>query len=167
MGTANEESYSGAVAKVEAMVWTNTVSYEVMQVEQDDVVTGCDEGLFEPLDWSELGNPKTLLKQRYRLTAGLRLAILIRPRKRVFWLLKRFGIDMCLKFISKRFKGSAGVFHPKHFHGVLLCVSQICLMSRSAIDLMSLGLGVAHFVSLKGLCPSVPLFEGNLTPGYW
>lgn len=55
--TINEESYSGAMAKVEAMVRTDTVTFDVMQVEQDDVVSGCEEGLFEPLDWAAMGNP--------------------------------------------------------------------------------------------------------------
>lgn len=69
--TVNEESYSGAMAKVEAMVRTNTVSYDVMQVEQDDVITGCDEGLFEPLDWSELGNPDDFVETATQADCGV------------------------------------------------------------------------------------------------
>jgi putative spermidine/putrescine transport system substrate-binding protein len=66
-----EESYSGAMAKVEAMVRTDTVTYDVMQVEQDDVVTGCEEGLFEPLDWAELGDPADFVESATMAECGV------------------------------------------------------------------------------------------------
>lgn len=67
----NEESYSGAMAKVEAMVRTETVTFDVMQVEQDDVITGCEEGLFEPLDWAELGNPEHFVETATQADCGV------------------------------------------------------------------------------------------------
>lgn len=67
----NEESYSGAMAKVEAMVKTNTVTYDVMQVEQDSVISGCEDGLFEPLDWAELGNRADFIKSAVQADCGV------------------------------------------------------------------------------------------------
>jgi len=48
--------YNGEQAKIKAMVETKSVSWDVVEVESPDVVRGCDEGLFERLDWSKIGN---------------------------------------------------------------------------------------------------------------
>lgn len=50
--------YNGEQAKIKAMVDTKNVSWDVVEVESPDVARGCDEGLFERLDWSKIG-PKS------------------------------------------------------------------------------------------------------------
>lgn len=47
--------YNGEMAKIKAMVETKNVTWDVVEVESPDVVRGCDEGLFEKLDWAKIG----------------------------------------------------------------------------------------------------------------
>jgi putative spermidine/putrescine transport system substrate-binding protein len=47
--------YNGEQAKIKAMVETKKVTWDVVEVESPDVARGCDEGLFEKLDYSKLG----------------------------------------------------------------------------------------------------------------
>src|SRR5215510_5855511 len=47
--------YNGEQAKIKAMVETKKVTWDVVEVESPDVARGCDEGLFEKLDWSKVG----------------------------------------------------------------------------------------------------------------
>lgn len=47
--------YNGEQAKVKAMVEARNVTWDVVEVESPDVARGCDEGLFEPLDWTKIG----------------------------------------------------------------------------------------------------------------
>lgn len=47
--------YNGEQAKIKAMVETKNVTWDVIEVESPDVARGCDEGLFEPLDWTKVG----------------------------------------------------------------------------------------------------------------
>ncbi|MDP2246390.1 ABC transporter substrate-binding protein [Pseudomonas sp.] len=49
--------YNGEMAKVKAMVDTNSVSWNLLEVESPELARGCDEGLFEPLDPALFGNP--------------------------------------------------------------------------------------------------------------
>ncbi|KRB18198.1 ABC transporter substrate-binding protein [Rhizobacter sp. Root16D2] len=53
--------YNGEQAKIKAMVETKKVSWDVVEVESPDVARGCDEGLFEKLDYSKLGGKADLL----------------------------------------------------------------------------------------------------------
>ncbi|MBV8049157.1 MAG: polyamine ABC transporter substrate-binding protein [Paludibacterium sp.] len=46
--------YNGEMAKVKAMVDTHSVSWDVLEVESPELARGCDEGLFEKLDYSKL-----------------------------------------------------------------------------------------------------------------
>lgn len=46
--------YNGEMAKVKAMVDTRSVSWDVLEVESPELARGCDEGLFEKLDYSKL-----------------------------------------------------------------------------------------------------------------
>jgi putative spermidine/putrescine transport system substrate-binding protein len=48
--------YNGEQAKIKAMVETKKVTWDVVEVESPDVNRGCDEGLFEKLDWSKIGS---------------------------------------------------------------------------------------------------------------
>ena len=49
--------YNGEMAKVKAMVDTNSVSWHLVEVESPELTRGCDEGLFEELDPALFGNP--------------------------------------------------------------------------------------------------------------
>lgn len=46
--------YNGEQAKIKAMVETRKVTWDVVEVESPDAVRGCDEGLFEKLDYSRI-----------------------------------------------------------------------------------------------------------------
>lgn len=46
--------YNGEMAKVKAMVDTHSVSWDVLEVESPELARGCDEGLFEKLDYSKI-----------------------------------------------------------------------------------------------------------------
>lgn len=48
--------YNGEQAKIKAMVETKKVSWDVVEVESPDAARGCDEGLFEKMDWSKVGH---------------------------------------------------------------------------------------------------------------
>jgi putative spermidine/putrescine transport system substrate-binding protein len=48
--------YNGEQAKIKAMVETKKITWDVVEVESPDVARGCDEGLFEKLDYSKIGN---------------------------------------------------------------------------------------------------------------
>ncbi|WP_018152307.1 ABC transporter substrate-binding protein [Leeia oryzae] len=48
--------YNGEMAKIKAMVDTKSVSWDVVEVESPELARGCDEGMFEKLDYSKIGN---------------------------------------------------------------------------------------------------------------
>jgi putative spermidine/putrescine transport system substrate-binding protein len=48
--------YNGEQAKIKAMVEAKKVNWDVVEVESPDVARGCDEGLFEKMDFSKIGN---------------------------------------------------------------------------------------------------------------
>ncbi|MDO8286824.1 MAG: ABC transporter substrate-binding protein [Rhodoferax sp.] len=48
--------YNGEQAKIKAMVEAKNVTWDVVEVESPDVTRGCDEGLFEKLDYQKIGN---------------------------------------------------------------------------------------------------------------
>ena len=48
--------YNGEQAKIKAMVEAKKVTWDVVEVESPDLSCGCDEGLFEKLDWAKIGN---------------------------------------------------------------------------------------------------------------
>jgi putative spermidine/putrescine transport system substrate-binding protein len=50
--------YNGEQAKIKAMVEAKKVTWDVVEVESPDVARGCDEGLFEKLDYSKIA-PKS------------------------------------------------------------------------------------------------------------
>ena len=56
-----EDEWNGEMAKVRAMVQTGNVTWDVVQVEAPDVFQGCDEGLFEELDWSKITSKDNLV----------------------------------------------------------------------------------------------------------
>ncbi len=48
--------YNGEQAKIKAMVETKKITWDVVEVESPDAARGCDEGLFEKLDYAKIGN---------------------------------------------------------------------------------------------------------------
>jgi putative spermidine/putrescine transport system substrate-binding protein len=46
--------YNGEQAKIKAMVETKKVTWDVVEVESPDVARGCDEGLFEKIDFAKV-----------------------------------------------------------------------------------------------------------------
>ncbi|QTD45665.1 ABC transporter substrate-binding protein [Ottowia testudinis] len=53
--------YNAEQAKIKAMVEAKKVTWDVVEVESPDVVRGCDEGLFEKLDYSKIGSKADFL----------------------------------------------------------------------------------------------------------
>lgn len=51
----SQDSYSGGLAKVKAMVDSQTVTWDVVTVEDPELLRGCETGLFEPIDWKVVG----------------------------------------------------------------------------------------------------------------
>jgi len=52
--------YNGEQAKIKAMVETKKITWDVVEVESPDAARGCDEGLFEKLDYSKIINKADL-----------------------------------------------------------------------------------------------------------
>ena len=58
--------YNGEMAKVKAMVDTNSVSWNLVEVEAPELARGCDEGLFEELDAAQFGNEADFIKGTFQ-----------------------------------------------------------------------------------------------------
>ena len=54
--------YNGEMARVKAMVDTNSVSWNLVEVESPELARGCDEGLFETLDPAQFGDQSNFVK---------------------------------------------------------------------------------------------------------
>ena len=54
-GTLRDEAYNGELAKIKAMVETDDVTWDVVQMEAPELENACDEGLIERIDWDRLG----------------------------------------------------------------------------------------------------------------
>ena len=55
-GKITQVEYNGEQAKIKAMVEAKNITWDVVEVESPDLNRGCDEGLFEKMDWSRIGN---------------------------------------------------------------------------------------------------------------
>ncbi|MBB5463391.1 ABC transporter substrate-binding protein [Paraburkholderia sp. Cpub6] len=53
--------YTGEMAKVKAMVDAKDVTWDVVEVESADIGRGCQDGLFEKLDWSKIAKKGDLV----------------------------------------------------------------------------------------------------------
>ena len=53
--------YNGEMAKVKAMVDINSVTWDLVEVESPELSRGCDEDMFEELDYSVLGGKDNLV----------------------------------------------------------------------------------------------------------
>ena len=47
--------YNGEQAKIKAMVETNKVTWDVVEVESPELARGCEEGIYEKLDYNKIG----------------------------------------------------------------------------------------------------------------
>ncbi|AOJ84317.1 spermidine/putrescine ABC transporter substrate-binding protein [Burkholderia savannae] len=55
--------YNGEQAKVKAMVEAKHVNWDVVEVESGDLNRGCDEGLYEKLDWTKIAKQSDLIPE--------------------------------------------------------------------------------------------------------
>src|SRR4029453_6410759 len=56
-----EDSWSGGIGVLRTKVQGGNAKWDVVQVEVDELILGCEEGLFEKLDWSRLGGKDKFL----------------------------------------------------------------------------------------------------------
>ncbi len=57
-----EDSWSGGLGILRAKVQAGAPNWDVVQVESDELQIGCDEGLYERLDWSALGGRDAFMR---------------------------------------------------------------------------------------------------------
>ncbi|HAT86578.1 MAG TPA: spermidine/putrescine ABC transporter substrate-binding protein, partial [Rhizobiales bacterium] len=57
-----DEAYNGETAKIKAMVETNNVTWDVVQMEAPELENSCDEGLLEVVNWEKLGGQDTVIE---------------------------------------------------------------------------------------------------------
>jgi putative spermidine/putrescine transport system substrate-binding protein len=50
-----EESWDGGIGVLRSRAAAADPGWDVVQVETSDILLGCEEGLFEPIDWSKIG----------------------------------------------------------------------------------------------------------------
>lgn len=50
-----EDSWRGGLGVIRANVAHGNTSWDIVQVESEDLILGCEEGLFQRLDWASLG----------------------------------------------------------------------------------------------------------------
>jgi putative spermidine/putrescine transport system substrate-binding protein len=53
-----EENWDGGVGVLRAKIQGGANNWDVVQVESEELVLGCEEGLFEKIDWAKLGKDK-------------------------------------------------------------------------------------------------------------
>jgi putative spermidine/putrescine transport system substrate-binding protein len=53
-----DDVYNGEVARIAAMVRANDIGWDVVMVEAPELVRGCQDGLFERMDWSVVSKDK-------------------------------------------------------------------------------------------------------------
>lgn len=58
-----EDTYLGGLAEIKVMVEAGDPKWDLLIVEGAELQLGCDEGLFEALDWEEIGGKDSLMPQ--------------------------------------------------------------------------------------------------------
>jgi putative spermidine/putrescine transport system substrate-binding protein len=53
-----DDVYNGEMAKIYSMVKTNSVTYDVVMVEAPELARGCEDGMFEKIDWTVVDRKK-------------------------------------------------------------------------------------------------------------
>jgi putative spermidine/putrescine transport system substrate-binding protein len=56
-----EESWDGGFGVIQSKVRAGSANWDVVQVEADELALGCADGLYEKLDWAELGGRDTFI----------------------------------------------------------------------------------------------------------
>src|SRR5258708_25778338 len=51
----NDESWDGGIGVLRAKVQGGAATWDVVQVESDELAVGCEEGLFEKIEYSKIG----------------------------------------------------------------------------------------------------------------
>jgi putative spermidine/putrescine transport system substrate-binding protein len=59
----NDESWDGGVGVLRAKVEGGAATWDVVQVESEELAVGCDEGLFEKIDFAKIGGESAYLPQ--------------------------------------------------------------------------------------------------------
>jgi len=58
-----QSEYNGEMARIKVMVDTGNVDWDVVQIEGPDLMRGCEEGMYERLDWNRLGRSEELIPE--------------------------------------------------------------------------------------------------------
>lgn len=56
-----EDSWHGGVGVLRTKVLGGDTSWDVVSVETEDLILGCEEGLFEPMQWAQLGGRRAFI----------------------------------------------------------------------------------------------------------
>lgn len=56
-----EESWDGGVGVLRAKIQGGANNWDVVQVESEELLVGCEEGLFEKIDWAKVGGKEPLM----------------------------------------------------------------------------------------------------------
>ncbi len=59
----NEESWDGGIGVLRAKVEGGAAAWDVVQVESEELALGCDEGLYETLDYDRIGGADTYIAE--------------------------------------------------------------------------------------------------------
>ncbi len=59
------DSYNGGMAKIRSMIETQQIDWDVVQVETANLIRGCSEGLFEPIDKNLINNKSDFIKGNF------------------------------------------------------------------------------------------------------
>lgn len=51
----DEQEYGGEIAKIKAMIESGNTTIDVVDVDAPTLLQGCDDGIFEKIDWSAIG----------------------------------------------------------------------------------------------------------------
>lgn len=52
----DEQEYGGEIAKIAAMIESGNTTIDVVDVDAPTLLQGCDEGIFEKIDWAQIGD---------------------------------------------------------------------------------------------------------------
>lgn len=60
--TVDEQEYGGEIAKIAAMISSGNTTVDVVDVDAPTLLQGCDEGIFEKIDWTQIGDTSDWLE---------------------------------------------------------------------------------------------------------
>jgi putative spermidine/putrescine transport system substrate-binding protein len=58
----DEQEYGGEIAKIKAMIESGNTTIDVVDVDAPTLLQGCDEGIFEKIDWTKIGSQDDWIK---------------------------------------------------------------------------------------------------------